>query len=1030
MGPVRLGLMAPLSGLVELWGEEISHAGKIAVQRINDAGGLLGRPLELVIVDDGSQPDTAVPSALKLVKEHRCHGIIGNLLSNSRIAVNHEVATPFKVPYLNFSFYEGSISGPFYFNFSALPNQQIDYMVPYMAQKYGNKFFFAGSNYEWPRGSIDAAKSALLKHGGTIVGEEYFEFGTTDYSSLLEQVKKEGTEVFVPYFAGQDQIDLLTQFEAAGLKDKVAVVMGHYDEVFASHLSAKVRSGLYSSNTYFMTLKTSLNVEYLQALAKLPGVTGIWPEGNGILTNFGEGVFACVTAFAKAVELVGGTEPKALAKVLKNITIESIQGTMVMDPLSHHASVNGYLSKCNEVGQFDIVKSFGEIAPVIPERYQAAFSLDESQNIGTANLDHWQLLAGFQLSQSGDELLCLSGDENFAAVYRHLSAEDKQTLIEKGAVVICDSVPGAFRSRLLDKQYRLELSELMGERYLSISRATLMGEGLQELALNSVDMAFMITDPTGNILLANHYCKQLFGYQISELIGQSVSKLIPPRFRNIHDDHIKGFLEQEDVTRSMNSRSDLVGYRKDGSEVPIKASIGKLQYQDQRALTISLVDISKQKVQEARLTWQATHDPLTKLPNKKLINSRIKEALERSKASHEPVIVLFLDLDGFKIVNDSYGHTLGDRLLIEVSELLLHATRPGDTVARFGGDEFVILLEKDTGSPGQVAEFVECINQALRRAITIDGISIQTTVSIGVAIGDGHSHNAEDLVRNADTAMYSVKDKGRDGWTKFDETLYHQFETQRMVAGGLVNALTNNELMLFYQPIVDVEEQRIVGAEALCRWSVDGRMVSPGVFIPVAEATGQIVKLGYWAFETVCRFIDDQRQLFSSGQLSYISINVSAYQLQDRSLADKLYELAVKYGISTQWILLEITETAMMKNLEGGLRVLKDLGQKGFHLAIDDFGTGYSSLGQLMTLPVQKLKIDKVFIDKVAEEESSQLVVSTIEGLAHGLKMKIIAEGVETSSQFEVLERLGIDYIQGYLFYKPLPENTFIDLLL
>jgi ABC-type branched-subunit amino acid transport system substrate-binding protein len=289
---VKLGLMPPLTGVVGMYGSEITRAAQIACDEINESGGVLGRPLELVVEDDGSLPGSAVIAAKKLVEQHRCVALIGNLLSNSRIAVAYQVAEPRRIPYLNFSFYEGSIISHYFFHFAALPNQQIDKMIPYMCNKFGPRMFFAGNNYEWPRGSIDAAKRALEESGGVVVGEEYCPIGVDDdaIERLLDQVAESGADVFVPYFAGADQVHLLTRFTALGLKDRIAVVMGHYDEVMTSRMPPKVREGFYSSNTYFMTLDTPENKEYLRRLSSQPGVTGIWPQGNGILTNFGEGV--------------------------------------------------------------------------------------------------------------------------------------------------------------------------------------------------------------------------------------------------------------------------------------------------------------------------------------------------------------------------------------------------------------------------------------------------------------------------------------------------------------------------------------------------------------------------------------------------------------------------------------------------------------------------------------------------------------------------------------------------------------------
>lgn len=369
--PVRLGLMPPLSGLVEMYGPEISRAGQIACQEINDNGGVLGRPLELIIEDDGSLPESAVAAANILVREKHCDAIIGNLLSNSRIAVAYRVAEPLKVPYLNFSFYEGSIHSHYFFHFAALPNQQIDKMIPYMKEKYGSKMFFAGNNYEWPRGSIDAAKRSLLACDGEIVGEEYTTIGVSidEIDELLDRVMQASPDVFVPYFAGEDQVNLLTRFTEKGLKDRMAVVMGHYDEMMASHLPAEVREGFYSNNTYFMSIDTAENRGFLQRLSAYPEVSGIWPNGNGILTNFGEGTYLCVKAFAEAANKAGSLDSEALIQSLESVRLKSPQGEVSMDPVSHHAVVNTYLSRCEADGGFRIVEAFGADAPVIPERY-------------------------------------------------------------------------------------------------------------------------------------------------------------------------------------------------------------------------------------------------------------------------------------------------------------------------------------------------------------------------------------------------------------------------------------------------------------------------------------------------------------------------------------------------------------------------------------------------------------------------------------------------------------------------------------
>jgi len=416
---VKLGLMPPLTGLVGIYGAEILRAGQIACQEINENGGVLGKPLELIIEDDGSLPESSVEAAKKLVDQQRCVAIIGNLLSNSRIAVAYQVAEPCKIPLLNFSFYEGSILSRYFFHFAALPNQQIDQMIPYMKEQFGSRMFFAGNNYEWPRGSIHAGKRILESIGGEVVGEEYCPIGVDSETieRLLDYVEQAAPDVFVPYFAGVDQVHLLTRFTERGLKNKMKVVMGHYDEMMASQLSAEVREGFYSSNTYFMTIDSEQNRNFLKRLSNYQGVNGVWPKGNGILTNFGEGTYACVKAFAKAANECGSIESESLVESLKNISVVSPQGLLKMNPEHHHAKVNAYLSRCRADGEFEIIKNFGAIEPVIPERYSHQRITDQ------ATVEADIRLQARMLEQMSEAVLLISS-QNSSILYNNASAEN------------------------------------------------------------------------------------------------------------------------------------------------------------------------------------------------------------------------------------------------------------------------------------------------------------------------------------------------------------------------------------------------------------------------------------------------------------------------------------------------------------------------------------------------------------------------------------------------------------------------------
>jgi diguanylate cyclase (GGDEF)-like protein/PAS domain S-box-containing protein len=950
---IRLGLLPPLTGLVEMYGPEIVRAARIACDEINEHGGVLGRPLELVIEDDGSLPDSAVPAAERLIDECGCAAIIGNLLSNSRIAVVAQVAEPRRIPLLNFSFYEGSISSRYFFHFAALPNQQIDKMIPFMARRYGFKMFFAGNNYEWPRGSIDAAKRALRKLGGDIVGEEYLPIGasTAEIDALLDQLARSGADVFVPYFAGADQMTLLTRFAEKGLKRRMAVVMGHYDEMMVSLLPASVREGLYSSNTYFMSLDTPGNRHYRQRLLRQPDVDGIWPNGNGVLTNFGEGAYLCVHAFANAVEAAGTTEAEALVGALERVRVAGPQGIVQMDALTHHASVNSYLARCNADGAFSIMESFGRIPPIIPERYLAP-------------------LPSGRLHESPAS----------PEVAARLAAEF-----------------GAARRKL-------------GAAYQILSIA---------------DMAIVATDSRGIITESNRCACQIFGYGEGELLGLSVHLLLPPHFRQRHAELLEGFVLGEETERRMSGRTEVMGYRKDGSFFPLEASIAKFKDGDEWLLVVTMRDISERKEAEEELTRRATHDTLTGLPNRALIRERLTNALQRSKRTGLSVALLFIDLDGFKLINDTHGHEAGDLLLKTVAARLIEQVRPGDTVARLAGDEFVVLCEQ-VEQPAAMSVLAERINDCLRQPVDFCALPLFVTASIGVAIGSGSTHAADDLLRYADTAMYAVKEKGRDGWQFFSETLQEQARQRLNITNGLRTAIERNELSPRFQPIVAAESGRIVGAELLLRWHPPEGELSPAVFIPIAEMTGSIVPIGAWVFRQACLAEADWRARWGENA-PYVSVNVSARQLNDEALAENFAAILAETAADPTRLLLEITESALMADVETNLRVLRRLADLGLRVAVDDFGTGYSSLAQLTRLPVNVLKIDRAFVDGIDKSEESRTIIRAVIGLGRALGLKLVAEGVENGAQRRELCAYGCDLIQGYYFHRPLEAPVFVE---
>ncbi len=946
---IKLGLMPPLTGIVGLYGDEIVRAAKIAAEEVNEQGGVLGRRLELIIEDDASLPDTAVPAAFRLV-DKGCSAIIGNLLSNSRIAVAHQVAEIRKIPYLNFSFYEGSIFSRYFFHFAALPNQQIEKMIPYMREQYGPKFFFAGSNYEWPLGSIAAAKAALAGCGGEVVGEEYLPIGSEKIAALLEKLKRSGADVFVPYFAGADQMNLLTGFTQLGLKRRMAVVMGHYDEAMVSHLPPDIREGFFSSNTYFMSVNTPANIRLLSRLDRFPGVCGIWPAGNGIVTNFGEGTYVCVKAFAAAANAAGSAAADALIGSLEMVRLSAPQGEVTMDSATHHAAVNSYLARCNRDGSFGLVERFGQIEPLIPDRYRK-------------EVEARQISMGHRLSP--------------------------------------EQIPGF---------------------------AGLSGSTIPEQILALADIAIVAINTGGQIVYVNRKACELFRYVPGELMGKPLDTILPPRFRSAHGHHISAFLASEEPDRPMGRRNEICGYTKYGEEFPAKVSIAKINAVPEILLVASIIDLTEKRHMEEELTWKANHDSLTNLPNRRLIIERIGSALKRTLGTQREIALLFIDLDSFKMINDAYGHEQGDQLLVEAAERIVNTMRPGDILARFGGDEFILLC-------GQLRHQYEAIQiannlvSALREKINIRGVDHYTSGSIGIAFGSGATHTAEELLKDADLAMYEAKAKGRDNWKIFTSDLQANARTQIEIANGLRTALRNGDIRAHFQPIFDISGQRLVGAELLSRWQHESKNIPPDLFVAIAEKNGIIHELGYFTLRQGCLAQVKSSNILAAGAQPYIAINISVKQLDDPGFAEALRDIVAETGADPQHIVLEITESSLMLNAEKNIETLTKIHKTGVRIAVDDFGTGYSSLSYLSKMPVSKIKIDKSFVTPIGAKHQPRTIVSAIIMMAKAMDFGVVAEGVETQEQLAILSELGCDHVQGYLFARPLTATQFFTLL-
>lgn len=445
---------------------------------------------------------------------------------------------------------------------------------------------------------------------------------------------------------------------------------------------------------------------------------------------------------------------------------------------------------------------------------------------------------------------------------------------------------------------------------------------------------------------------------------------------------------------------------------------------DDVGLVWSFRDITEKRKQEAVIRYQAHHDALTNLPNRTLFQDRLNHALRKCSRSADKLAIFYMDLDGFKTINDSLGHLTGDELLVQVSHRLEEALREADTVARVGGDEFIVLLE-DIEGHAEVVHLAERVLDVFRKPFFLQGQELYITTSIGVAIYPGDGETEELLIRNADIAMYKAKDQGRNNFHFYTSSLERLAKHRLSLETKLRNAVKTQDFQLYYQPKVSLVDGSLKGFEALLRWETsDMGFIGPDTFIPVAEATGMILPLGQWVVEEAAR---QARAWYDLGFTDcYIAVNLSAKQFQQVDIFRQVMDAIDAVELPHENFAVEITESMIMQNVRGAIDVLADFRKKGITVCMDDFGTGYSSLNYLKTLPIDILKIDRTFIKDIAESPDDRAIASSIITLGHNLGLKVVAEGVEDEVHVEFLKEKRCDIAQGYYYSKPLPAAEVI----
>lgn len=569
-----------------------------------------------------------------------------------------------------------------------------------------------------------------------------------------------------------------------------------------------------------------------------------------------------------------------------------------------------------------------------------------------------------------------------------------------------------------------DAAERLSEEVAARTRELAASEALAHSVLDTAVDAIITIDERGSIHTYNRAAERMFGYASDEVEGREIGMLMPTWERAEHDRAFRDYLATGG-TRIVGDGRDILGQRKDGTTFPVQIAVSEMYVGGRRMFTGVARDMTALKEVQAELVRQALHDALTGLPNRQLFLEHLRHALDRlGRNPSTSAAVLFLDLDRFKLVNDTYGHQAGDDLLREVARRLQETLRPADQVARFGGDEFAVLLE-DVEDPLAALHIAQRLSAAVSEEIRLGSSEISITASIGVAIAEAES-DPHRVLAGADAAMYRAKDLGRARYELFNEEMRAEAMRRLVLEHALRDAPARGELFLEFQPLVELANERVIAAEALLRWDHPqlGRL-SAGTFVGLAEETGLIVPVGMWVLETACR---QARAWADQGLDLRMHVNLSARQLAQPSIVSDVRRVLDETGAPREALSLELTETAVMREPALAHERLHHLVELGVSLAIDDFGTGYSSLAYLRRFPVRTLKIDRSFVEGLDKDTEDSAIVESIVQLAHTLGRDVVAEGVETPGQLSRLRGLGCDCAQGYLFGRPGAQESLVAL--